>query len=283
MVFWGESVGNERKTVEIPDGGSIYLLQVCTQTPSKSASVTSLYVQTNNSKKGFLICHLSASHPQFSLCHELVSEDSPLVMWTTGGNLDITGTQQTEEGSEEGHSHEHHEHDSDCDHDDESDRDEDHQESPTVVDVKKPVKRSRSTEESEVAPKKTKPAAPSGAEVAADVVIPQTQQHRKKWKIKPQNDEGVLVVEPKSLKKASGVAVTDYIIGKGAVPKLGAKVKITYEGSFPDGTIFDQRITRSKPFSFRLGTAQVIRGLDLGMEGMRIGGSREILIPPELG
>jgi FKBP-type peptidyl-prolyl cis-trans isomerase len=276
MVFWGESVGNERVAVEIPDGGSIYLLQVCLQTPPKSSAVvTSLYVQTNNAKKGFLICHLGASHPQFSLCHELVSEDSPFVMWTTGGTLDITGTMQAEEGSDDDDSHHDHEHSHDtleeC--------------APTVADQKKPAKRTRSIEESEVtaAPKKTKPAAPSGAEVAADVVIPQTQQHRKKWKIKPQNDEGVLVVDPKPLKKASGVAVTDYIIGKGAVPKLGAKIKITYEGSFPDGTIFDSRITRSKPFSFRLGTAQVIRGLDLGMEGMRIGGSREILIPPELG
>lgn len=282
MVFWGESVGKNRTSVEIPDGGSIHLLQVCLQAPPKSADVTSLYVQTSNAKKGFLICHLSASHPQFSLCHELVSEDSPFVMWTNGGNLDITGTMQ-EEGSDDGDCHYDHSHDDDEHSEDEAE--ESVPSAPTAVDEKKPAKRSRSIEESEVtaAPKKTKAAAPSGAEVAADVVIPQTHQHRKKWKIKPQNDEGVLVVEPKSLKKASGVAVTDYIIGKGAVPKLGSKIKITYEGSFPDGTIFDSRITRSKPFSFRLGTAQVIRGLDLGMEGMRVGGSREILIPPELG
>lgn len=277
MVFWGESVGEKRLTVEIPDGGSIYLLQVCLQKATEEGEITSLYVQTNNAEKGFVICHLGASHPQFSLCHELVSEDSPFVLWTTGGNLDITGTMQAEEGSDD-HSHDDHENSGD-------DVEQCTPSPPIMIDEKKPTKRSRSTEDPEVtaAPKKTKSAAPSGAEVAADVVIPQTQQHRKKWKIKPQNDEGVLVVEPKTLKKASGVAVTDYIVGKGAVPKLGAKIKITYEGSYPDGTVFDSRITRSKPFSFRLGTAQVIRGLDLGMEGMRIGGSREILIPPELG
>ena len=56
---------------------------------------------------------------------------------------------------------------------------------------------------------------------------------------------------------SSGIAITDYIIGKGAEPKLGAKVKITYEGSFPDGTIFDQRLTRGKPFSFRKGASNI--------------------------
>jgi FKBP-type peptidyl-prolyl cis-trans isomerase len=106
---------------------------------------------------------------------------------------------------------------------------------------------------------------------------------KKKWKIKPQNDEGILVPNPKPLTQISGVINTDYIIGKGAEPKLGAKVKITYEGFFPDGTVFDSRVKRTKPLVFRKGTSQVIRGLDLGMEGMRVGGSREIIIPSELG
>jgi FK506-binding nuclear protein len=132
---------------------------------------------------------------------------------------------------------------------------------------------------------KEKPAKASQAPAPAPVPLPQQSSlpQRKKWKVKPQNDEGISVPEPKPLKRTSGIVVTDFIIGKGAEPKPGAKVKITYEGSFPDGTIFDERSKRSKPFAFRKGTAQVIRGLDLGLEGMRIGGAREIIIPPELG
>lgn len=285
MVFYGNVVGNKRCKVEITDGGSIYLLQVCLEAASKSET-TSLYIQPSNQKEGFLICHLGPQLTQFSLCHELVSEDSPIEFWTTGGKVHITGTTQDAESDDDEDDHEH---------DDEDEEEEEvfAQECAPTINTKaaKAVeKRARPAEVIEIAEpvkavKKTKTAAPlpTGAEVAADVVIPQTHQQRKKWKIKPQNDEGVLVLEPKLLKKATGISITDYIIGKGAEPKLGAKVKITYEGSFPDGTIFDQRITRAKPFSFRKGTAQVIRGLDFGLDGMRIGGSREILIPPELG
>ena len=106
---------------------------------------------------------------------------------------------------------------------------------------------------------------------------------RKKWKVKPENDEGVLVPEPKQLTHKSGVLFTDFVVGKGIEPKLGCKIKILYEGSFPDGTVFDSRLKRSKPFVFRKGATEVIRGLDLGVEGMRVGGSREIVVPPALG
>ena len=277
MVFWGIEVGIEKVKVHVDEEGSLYLLQVCLESTS-GTGITSLHVQPRGQKKGFVICHLGGgSTNQFSLCHELVAEDSPIEFWTSGGRVHITGTTQSEEGSDDDNE------DQCCDEDEVASVEEE----AAPLQCTKAEKRSRPTEIAEVIEpvKKNKNAAsaPLGAVIAADVIIPQTHQQRKKWKIKPQNDEGVLVLEPKSLKKASGVAVTDYIIGKGAEPKLGAKVKITYEGSFPDGTVFDQRITRSKPFSFRMGTAQVIRGLDFGLEGMRIGGSREIVIPPELG
>lgn len=106
---------------------------------------------------------------------------------------------------------------------------------------------------------------------------------RKKWRIKPQNEEGLLVPEVKTLIKPSGVTVTDFVVGLGPEPKLGSKVKIVYEGMYPDGKVFDSRLTRGKPLVFRKGTRQVIPGLDLGLEGMRIGGSREICIPSALG
>ena len=284
MVFWGETVGNVPVDITIPECCSMYLLQVCLESiPKSSSEYTSLFIQTANAKKGLTICHLGSQQPQFSLCHELVPEDSPFQMWTTGGQLHITGTRQHQTDCEdEDHSHNHHE-EGDCDdNEEESIIDE-----SASIDSHQPISTKCAGEKSKKRPRpevKTESSTTAKApKVTANGTIQQTNQERKKWKVKPQNDEGVLVPEPRAQKKTSGVSITDFIIGKGAQPKLGAKVNITYEGSFPDGNVFDQCITRAKPFSFRMGTAQVIRGLDLGLEGMRIGGSREILIPPALG
>lgn len=106
---------------------------------------------------------------------------------------------------------------------------------------------------------------------------------RKRWRVRPEGDSGVLVPSPRQVIKSSGVVVTDYIVGKKAVPRLGSKVRVIYQAMFPEGKVFDEHLSRKQPFVFRLGAAQVIRGLDLGMEGMRIGGAREIVIPSELG
>ena len=292
MVFWGETVGNVPISITMSDSTSIYLLQVCLECiPKSSSEYTSLFIQTANATKGLTICHLGLQQPQFSLCHELVPEDSPFQLWTTGGKLHITGTKQNQtDGEDDDHSHSHgNEEESDGDeeasHNDESESVASREPVSTISLSEKSNKRHRPEAKTVIGTtaKTTKEQHPVQDKVAADASIQLSSQERKKWKVKPQNDEGVLVPEPRAQKKTSGVSITDFIIGKGAQPKLGAKVNITYEGSFPDGTLFDKCITRAKPFSFRMGTAQVIRGLDLGLEGMRIGGSREIFIPPALG
>ena len=115
---------------------------------------------------------------------------------------------------------------------------------------------------------------------------PSDTGRRKPWKVRLEGDgsTGILVPTPKQVAKGTGVLVTDFIIGKLGLPRPGARVNVIYEALFAeDGKIFDQHLSTKKPFVFRLGAAQVIRGLDLGMEGMRIGGAREIVIPPELG
>lgn len=144
---------------------------------------------------------------------------------------------------------------------------------------------------SRTAKKKAKAAEQDELLALASMMAPQiieaptqvTQHHRKKWKIKPENDEGVQVPEPRQKAMPCGILYTDHVVGRGVEPKLGTKIKITYEGSFPDGTVFDTRVKRSKPFVFRKGAADVIRGLDMGVEGMRVGGSREIIVPAALG
>ena len=291
MVFWGVTVGNAPVDIAIPHCCSMYLLQVCLESiPKASSEYTSLFIQTANATKGFTICHLGIQQPQFSLCHELVPEDSPFKIWTTGGKLHLTGTRQNQTDCEDDdHSHNHSEGESDgdveasCNGSSEFLGGHEHLSTKSAGEKSKKRPRPEVKTESGTISKSSEDRHSQISKIAATPTTLQTNQERKKWKVKPQNDEGVLVPEPRAQKKTSGVSITDFIIGKGAQPKLGSKVNITYEGSFPDGTVFDQCITRAKPFSFRMGTAQVIRGLDLGLEGMRIGGSREIFIPPALG
>jgi FKBP-type peptidyl-prolyl cis-trans isomerase FkpA len=78
--------------------------------------------------------------------------------------------------------------------------------------------------------------------------------------------------------------ITDVIVGTGAAAQDGDTVSVLYTGSLDDGTVFDASSKHSnQPFSFVVGANQVIKGWDLGLVGMKVGGKRELVIPPELG
>ena len=72
------------------------------------------------------------------------------------------------------------------------------------------------------------------------------------------------------------------ISGAGASPKRGDTVTVHYTGWLTDGTKFDSSVDRGEPFSFELGTGQVIQGWDRGVAGMRVGDKARLTIPPEL-
>jgi FKBP-type peptidyl-prolyl cis-trans isomerase FkpA len=71
-------------------------------------------------------------------------------------------------------------------------------------------------------------------------------------------------------------------VGDGASPKRGDTVTVHYTGWLTDGTKFDSSVDRDEPFSFVLGTGQVIQGWDQGVAGMRVGDKARLTIPPEL-
>ncbi len=83
-----------------------------------------------------------------------------------------------------------------------------------------------------------------------------------------------------SQKTALGVYVRDITEGSGAVLTPGQNVGMYYSGFLADGTKFDSR-TSGAPLTFRLGSGQVIKGWDDGLVGMKVGGSRQIVIPSE--
>jgi FKBP-type peptidyl-prolyl cis-trans isomerase FkpA len=81
----------------------------------------------------------------------------------------------------------------------------------------------------------------------------------------------------------SGLQYDDLVEGNGQMAKSGDTVHVHYTGWLTDGTKFDSSLDRGKPFSFKLGKGQVIKGWDEGVAGMKIGGKRKLTIPSELG
>ena len=78
--------------------------------------------------------------------------------------------------------------------------------------------------------------------------------------------------------------ITDVWEGDGAVAKAGGTVQVHYVGvAYSTGEEFDASWNRGDPLEFRLGAGQVIAGWDQGVQGMRVGGRRQLVIPPHLG
>ncbi len=76
---------------------------------------------------------------------------------------------------------------------------------------------------------------------------------------------------------------TDEIVGTGATAVAGDSVTVNYVGSLTDGTVFDASANHgSTGFTFNLGAGQVIKGWDLGVAGMKVGGKRKLIIPASL-
>jgi len=82
---------------------------------------------------------------------------------------------------------------------------------------------------------------------------------------------------------ASGLQYWDNVVGTGATAIPGSTVKVHYSGFLTNGTKFDSSRDRGEPFSFPLGAGQVIKGWDEGVAGMKVGGQRQLRIPPQLG
>jgi FKBP-type peptidyl-prolyl cis-trans isomerase len=81
----------------------------------------------------------------------------------------------------------------------------------------------------------------------------------------------------------NGLVYWDLKTGTGAVAAKGSKVKVNYTGwLLEQGTKFDSSYDRKEPFEFTLGAGQVIKGWELGVAGMKVGGKRQLRIPPEL-
>lgn len=78
------------------------------------------------------------------------------------------------------------------------------------------------------------------------------------------------------------VKIEDLKVGTGPSPQVGQTIVTHYTGRLTNGTKFDSSVDRSVPFSYRYGVGQVIKGWDMGIATMKVGGKRRITIPSEL-
>ena len=97
------------------------------------------------------------------------------------------------------------------------------------------------------------------------------------------NNKNEMVEQNNQATTSPKVDQKDLTVGTGDVAIAGKTVTVHYTGVFADGKKFDSSRDRGVPFEFKLGSGMVIKGWDIGIEGMKVGGKRLLIIPPEFG
>jgi FKBP-type peptidyl-prolyl cis-trans isomerase len=99
----------------------------------------------------------------------------------------------------------------------------------------------------------------------------------------PRTKEWLYDEDKMFMKASTGVLYNDIKVGKGEEALLGTTVIVHYNGYLADGTKFDSSRDKGEPFEFTLGKGEVVEGFDDGVFGMKVGGKRQLVIPPEMG
>ncbi len=124
--------------------------------------------------------------------------------------------------------------------------------------------------------------APPAAETQTDTVPQEEPAMEGSESISENTDEKPAIPQPTGQPPAE-LGVEDIVEGKGATAKAGDNVSVQYVGvNFSNGAEFDASWDRGEPFEFTLGAGQVIPGWDEGVAGMKEGGRRKLVIPPDL-
>jgi FKBP-type peptidyl-prolyl cis-trans isomerase len=82
------------------------------------------------------------------------------------------------------------------------------------------------------------------------------------------------------LPSANEFVIEDVVVGTGAEAKAGDVLTVNYTGALTNGQVFDSSVGR-QPFQFKLGAGDVIRGWEEGFSGMKVGGKRRLILPPQ--
>ncbi|MCP8466317.1 FKBP-type peptidyl-prolyl cis-trans isomerase [Pseudomonas sp. ZM23] len=80
----------------------------------------------------------------------------------------------------------------------------------------------------------------------------------------------------------SELQIEDIVVGDGKAVVKGALITTQYKGTLEDGTVFDSSYDKGRPFQCVIGTGRVIKGWDIGLMGMKVGGKRKLFVPAHL-
>ena len=89
--------------------------------------------------------------------------------------------------------------------------------------------------------------------------------------------------DEKVITTASGLKYVEQKVGDGKEAKEGSRVAVHYTGTLENGQKFDSSRDRGQPFDLQIGAGEVIKGWEEGLQGMKVGGKRKLIIPPKLG
>jgi FKBP-type peptidyl-prolyl cis-trans isomerase len=115
----------------------------------------------------------------------------------------------------------------------------------------------------------------------APILCAQTPTHKPVQVVRP-NTNAPTKVTGDGVKTDSGLQYWDIKVGLGTPAKAGDHVKVHYTGWLTTGKKFDSSVGTNQPLDFTLGHGEVIKGWDEGIAGMKVGGKRQLRIPPEL-
>lgn len=147
-------------------------------------------------------------------------------------------------------------------------------------DKKSNNKRKQENEEEEEQAQKTESNKKSKIATKAEKNATKEAKKAKKVEFKKDLEEGPTkkTQEPKTKALEGGIIIEDRVVGKGLQAKKSSKVGMRYIGKLKNGKVFDKN-TSGKPFVFKLGHGEVIKGWDIGVAGMSVGSERRIVIP----
>jgi FKBP-type peptidyl-prolyl cis-trans isomerase len=117
--------------------------------------------------------------------------------------------------------------------------------------------------------------------VLSVTIFAQTPTHTRTQVVRP-NTNAPTKVTGDGVKTESGLQYWDIKLGLGPLAKAGDHVKVHYTGWLTTGKKFDSSVDANSPYEFTLGEGSVIKGWDEGVAGMKVGGKRQLRIPPEL-
>ncbi|MBV9623031.1 MAG: FKBP-type peptidyl-prolyl cis-trans isomerase [Acidobacteria bacterium] len=117
--------------------------------------------------------------------------------------------------------------------------------------------------------------------LTANIAQPQATRKKTPTAARANTSSPTKVIGP-GTKTPAGLEYWDIRPGTGATAKNGQKVTVHYTGWLTTGKKFDSSVDARKPFSFTIGTGEVIKGWDEGVTGMKVGGKRQLRVPPQL-